>query len=333
MGSPVGGPIVNDQSPYHNKSPECGFWPNPKKENFTRRKAPWKLKKNIQEKEFIFDLEENSVIYKGYKEYEEVPVSNKYELLADRETLYNFNFDNNSNIDVVNSDSNNDVLNPDSNNIAHIIDYNSSKNSLYSDSVIFGNKCYNYVYEENKHFCSGYFPSFITLADTKYDLISQNNNINNISNNYYLKTKGGKYLKQVTNNKSKYNLEYINNLRNTCQGIMNKNLNINSKTFNNNNSINKNNNSDGGNNNNSIGNNNDGGNNINYDNNNNNMKLVSHTGNNHSSSHQREVILHTEDLASGNTHTQVSSRNHVFKGIPPIKELSLNRVQQSPIQE
>ena len=49
-----------------------------------RGKAPWKLKGKIQEKKFIFDLEEDTIIYKGYKEYDEIPVSNRFDLLDDR---------------------------------------------------------------------------------------------------------------------------------------------------------------------------------------------------------------------------------------------------------
>ena len=78
------------------------------------------------------------------------------------------------------------------------------------------------MYEKNKNFCSGYFPSFITINDLKYTLISQNNHPSNISDNYYLKTQNNKYLKQVINKHSKYNLEYIIDLKNRCQDTINK---------------------------------------------------------------------------------------------------------------
>ena len=83
---------------------------------------------------------------------------------------------------------------------------------------------------KNINFCLGYFPSFINLSDSKYDLISQNNHISNISDNYYIKIKDKKYLKQVTNSNSKYNLNYLNNIRSKCQSIINKHIN-NSQNF------------------------------------------------------------------------------------------------------
>ena len=78
---------------------------------------------------------------------------------------------------------------------------------------------------ENKDFCSGYFTSFITVSNPKYDLISQNNLPSNIINNYYLKTKNGQYLKQVTNEHSRYNLNYHNNMKVKYQSIRNKHFN------------------------------------------------------------------------------------------------------------
>ena len=315
-----------------------------------RGKAPWKLKGKIQEKKFIFDLEEDTIIYKGYKEYDEIPVSNRFDLLDDRDTQYNYVFDydfdcfvnnkfdifenspindlisvsssnnnNNSNNSICNSS--NDVDSTTSNDIANIIHYNPAKDSLYSDSTVFSNKCYNYAYERNKNFCSGYFPSFITLTNSKLDLISKNNNINNISDNYYLKTKNGKYLKQVTNNKSKYNLDYINHLRSNCQEIINKN--ISSKTLiSKNNNVDISNNRGGGNDNNKNGlsnnfNNNRGGGNdiLSITNNiaNNNMKLDSHTGIKYNYSHQKGTTTsHTGVVPQlqyvNNPHTGVASQ-------------------------
>ena len=89
-----------------------------------------------------------------------------------------------------------------------ILSYNSQKDTLYSDinfNYCLKNDCNYYVYEKNKNFCSGYFPSFITINDLKYNLISQNNYPINITDNYYLKTQNNKYLKQVINKHSKYN--------------------------------------------------------------------------------------------------------------------------------
>ena len=71
-----------------------------------------------------------------------------------------------------------------------------------------------YMYDRNKKFCSGYFPSFITLDDDKHYQISNNTSLDNIKNNYYLKIKNNKYLKQLVNKKSRYNYEYFNNLKN-----------------------------------------------------------------------------------------------------------------------
>ena len=74
-----------------------------------------------------------------------------------------------------------------------------------------------YMFERNKNFCSGYFPSFITLDIDKYNIISQNTNPENINNNYYLKTRDNMYVKQIINKNSKYNFEYFSNLRNNYQ--------------------------------------------------------------------------------------------------------------------
>ena len=186
MGSPVDGRIVKVQIPNCCKSPLSGFWPHPHKENIYRKKAPWKTKKNLQGKHFIYDCVENTILYTGYTGYNEIPISNKFDILSDKDQMGNINY--------VNPDPPGDQIN----NSNIILSYNSPQDTLYSDLNInnnLSNNCYNYVYEKNKNLCSGYFPSFITLSDPKYDLISQNNLPNNISNNYYLKIKNGKYLK------------------------------------------------------------------------------------------------------------------------------------------
>ena len=97
------------------------------------------------------------------------------------------------------------------------------------------------MFMKKKKFSSGYFPSFITLDDNKYNLISQNTNPNNIKDNCYLKTKDNIYLKQIVNKNSRYNLEYFNNLRNACQDILNidNQPDIINYTSNSNNSVNK----------------------------------------------------------------------------------------------
>ena len=86
-----------------------------------------------------------------------------------------------------------------------------NKNYYMNNDLINSNNYY--MYEKNKKFCSGYFPSFITLDDDKYYQISNNTNPDNIKNNYYLKIKNNKYLKQLVNKNSKYNYEYFNNLK------------------------------------------------------------------------------------------------------------------------
>ena len=167
--------------------------------------------------------------YSGNKE---IPLKNRYDVLSeldvgDEEThtdqhgcLYsfsncanclnclNFDFDYPNCIICLNSINNNDVF--DSNVLNDI-----NSNNEYSYDCI----------RENKHFCSGYFPSFITISNPKYDLISQNSHSGNISNNYYLKIKNGRYLKQISNENSKYNIGYQNNMKAICQSIKNKHFN------------------------------------------------------------------------------------------------------------
>merc|ERR1712055_150816 len=93
------------------------------------------------------------------------------------------------------------------------------------DYDVMNNKNNGYSYEEmreNKHFCSGYFPSFITIHNPIYDTLSHNNPSGNISNKYYLKIKNGRYLKQISNENSKYNIEYENNMKARRQSIKDK---------------------------------------------------------------------------------------------------------------
>ena len=264
MGSPTGDPSDNDQDPLISYSLEHGIRPNPKIKDFSRGKAPWRFKGKVQNKKFIYDLEEDTIIHNGYKGYEDIPVSNRFTLLDDSVTQFDDNYDfvynsdsvhnsdyhnknrlnmfinknydvnfnfNFNNLDLIstNKDFNAtsnldlDVNSTITNDSASIIQYNPSRDSIYSDSISLNDKCYNYEYMRNKNFCSGYFPSFITLHDPKLNQISKNNNINNISDNYYLKIKYGMYLKQVTNSNSKYNLNYINGLKSDYQEIINNN--------------------------------------------------------------------------------------------------------------
>ena len=59
-----------------------------------------------------------------------------------------------------------------------------------------------------KKFCSGYFPDFITLNDPLYYQLSNSNK----HNFYYLNVKNGKYLKYLSNKKSKYDNHYFSNM-------------------------------------------------------------------------------------------------------------------------
>ena len=86
---------------------------------------------------------------------------------------------------------------------------------LNNDSYFSDNKYY--VYNKNINFCSGYFPSFITLDCNKLNLISQDNSLKNIKDNYYLKVKDNKYLKQVVNSTGKYNYNYLNDMKEIYQ--------------------------------------------------------------------------------------------------------------------
>ena len=188
-----------------------------------RKKAPWrKIKKKPQEFLCSYDWTNCTFNFSGGAE---VTTSNRF-LLFSEEDHWN------------NLDPSTDQIDP----TEVILPYNSDK-LLYTKKIFdnLNNDCNYYVYEKNKNFCSGYFPSFITLDDNKYNLISQNTNLDNIKDNCYLKTKDNMYLKQIVNKNSRYNLEYLNNLRNACQDIFNidnqlDNINY---TSNSNDSVNK----------------------------------------------------------------------------------------------
>ena len=70
-----------------------------------------------------------------------------------------------------------------------------NKFMLIDNIYLNNNNCY--MYKNNKNFCSGYFPDFITLNDPMYYQLSNNNN----HKFYYLKTQNGKYLKYLSNKK------------------------------------------------------------------------------------------------------------------------------------
>ena len=148
-------------------------------------------------------------IYTGSKE---IPLHNSFELLSERDQLYS----------VGDTETYTDPLGCFYNYFNDFQMHNDFYDLYDPNDLNFTNNySYNYI-EENKDFCSGYFPSFITISNPKYDLISQNNLPSNIFNNYYLKTKNGQYLKQVTNEHSRYNLNYHNNMKGKYQSIRNK---------------------------------------------------------------------------------------------------------------
>ena len=80
--------------------------------------------------------------------------------------------------------------------------------TLYNDvpDYIYDHKIANYVYTNNKKLCSGYFCSFIPLTNK--------NNTLNIPINY------NGYKKQVSNECSKYNMNYINKINRRCSDIV-----------------------------------------------------------------------------------------------------------------
>ena len=180
-------------------SPE-GFWPNPQKENFCRKQAPWRSPKNRNPQGILCSYDWSTQSFNHYQG-DEVTTYNKFELLTEEENLQTSNPDD-------------DQILPEENGII-LPDYISLDNFIHNDSTLYDQNYY--MYDKNKNFCSGYFPSFITLDNDKYNMISQNTNPENIFNNYYLKTKGNMYVKQIINKNSRYNSEYFNTLRGNCQ--------------------------------------------------------------------------------------------------------------------
>ena len=78
----------------------------------------------------------------------------------------------------------------------------------------------NYMYSKNKNICSGYFCSFIPMID-------KNNSLN-------IKFKNGHYLKQISNENSRYNLKYMKDIKERCLDTINKhykNPRINNNNF------------------------------------------------------------------------------------------------------
>ena len=82
-------------------------------------------------------------------------------------------------------------------------DYNSSNVSCIIENA-------KYVYTRNKNVCSGYFCSFIPISDNNYSL------------NYSLNIKNNHYLKQISNEYSRYNQSYLNDINERCLDTINK---------------------------------------------------------------------------------------------------------------
>ena len=97
-----------------------------------------------------------------------------------------------------------------------LVESKGSKNILHSSLDNFMNsrsmydfeydKDLNFMYTNKYNFCSGYFPEFITLNDNLSYNLSENNSDFNY---YYLYTKNGKYLKQLSNCNSRYDGKYF----------------------------------------------------------------------------------------------------------------------------
>ena len=92
-------------------------------------------------------------------------------------------------------------------NVNNFVESNSFNDFMLVNSTCLDNNNY-FMYSNNKNFCSGYFPDFITLDDPFYYQISNSNKYNF----YYLNVKNGKYLKYLSNKDSKYNNHYFNNM-------------------------------------------------------------------------------------------------------------------------
>ena len=147
-----------------------------------------------------------------YTDSKEIPLRNRFEVLSERNQLHSVGI----------TETCTDPLGCFYNYFNDFQMHNDVYDLYDPNDLNFTN---NYSYnciKENKDFCSGYFPSFITISNPKYDLISQNSHSGNIFKNYYLKTKNGQYLKQITNEHSRYNIDYHNNMKVKYQSIKNR---------------------------------------------------------------------------------------------------------------
>ena len=159
-------------TPGSNTTSPRGFWPHPDKERFYRKQAPWKVprKRKPQGCYYFYNYKEESVYHvKGA----EVTTSNRFQVLSEEEVTKNRQDPSNDQIP-----STEDVILPEDCSF-----YNFMMNNDKINNIDY------YMYDKNKNFCSGYFPSFITLDDDKHYQISNNTSLDNIKDNYYLKKK------------------------------------------------------------------------------------------------------------------------------------------------
>ena len=175
---------------------------------FYRKQTPWKVPKKRKSKgrnhqsNLYYDHQMESV---QYRVSEEVITYNRFQVLTEEDSSVTKIFPQEE-INLPEEDKNlvSQTHTPEDTSFSEV-------NSFY-DFMLNNNKSLNnnnhFLYKRNKDFCSGYFPNFITLDDDMYYHLS--NSINH--NFYYLRIYNGKYLKYLSNNNSKYNNQYFDNL-------------------------------------------------------------------------------------------------------------------------
>ena len=195
------------------KQPEspAGFWPNPEEELFYKRQTPlWKVPRKRKSRggaqEFYFDLEKNDIIW---KKCGEITTHNKFDLIDPDMTR----FETNDHEDFyISSKKNSDIPYFDLNIYDDFFTEGDVINESFKDFMRTKGKNSNsknhFMYDNKNNFCSGYFPDFITLNDDFGYNISEGNNYSH----YYLYVKNKKYLKPLSDSKSKYNNSYFDSM-------------------------------------------------------------------------------------------------------------------------
>ena len=179
-----------------------GFWPHPSKELFYKQQTPWKVprkRKSRGRSKLYYDHELESV---QYKQCEEVSTFNRFQALSEEDS-------------TLSKTSPQEEKNP----LEEYTETDSLNKFLISDNKNSNNNFF--MYKQNKNFCSGYFPDFITLHDPMYYQLSNSQN----HNFYFLKIQNGKYLKYLSNRQSRYDNAYFNNM-NVAYRISKKYSNI-----------------------------------------------------------------------------------------------------------